>query len=367
MVFELRKTGFATTKLTVDPRSDPVATCMLSPTPGVIRFKERALTGCGASRGRVAVGLQGGKLGIAWLNDASRHVVARLKGLSAVDGLPVVTSHRVIFRNNLAEIVCHSVSTGAQEWTVKLGGAVDLGLLVKNDRVFAVDRTGKLACLRAVTGKELWTHQLDGLASGPPTSYGNTRILIASQTGAVFVLNMTGKILPHYAVKVAISSRLLVAAGVIVLRTTDGMVRGLDINTGAELWKKDAGGDVREDEIVMASDGRAFYHIAKHAAKDEWLVKRDLHKGTQLKAVQLSGEELRFGPIAEHGNVYVVVREKIRVGDKNKYRDLLLSFDEENLRLQWRFRDGGEFRGRMFGDGGEVFVTGSKGQVYRFK
>ncbi|MEE9126825.1 MAG: PQQ-binding-like beta-propeller repeat protein, partial [Planctomycetota bacterium] len=372
VAFELRKPGFTATVLTVDPLKVKVATSTLSPTPRLVKFSVPALTGCGAAQGLVAVGLQGGKVGIAWLNHPSRQVVASLKGLSAVDGLPAVTAHRVIFRSNLGEIVCHSVVSGNQKWAVKTGGAAEFDLLVKNDRVFAVDRAGKLVCLRAVTGRELWNHQLDGLASGRPTPYGNTKLLIASQTGAVLILAVkNGEVLRNYPVKVGVSSRLLVADDVIVFGTTDGKVRAINGKTGAELWNKDAHRAVREEEIVMSPDGRWFYHLAgddQPVKRDlhNWLVKRDLHKGTELKKVRLPGH-LRFSPIVQRGTVYVVVRELIRGQKKSKYHDLLLTFDEENLRIQWWFKDGGDFRGPISSDGREVFVTGSNGKVYRFK
>ncbi len=112
----------------------------------------------------------------------------------------------------------------------------------------------------------------------------------------------------------------------------------------------------------MSSGGRSFYHLAA----EDWLVKRDLHRGTELKKVRLPGH-LRFSPIVQRGTVYVVVRELIRGERRSKHHDLLLAFDEENLRMQWWFKDGGDFRGRISTDGSEVFVTGSSGEVYRFK
>ncbi|MHC4897956.1 MAG: DUF4388 domain-containing protein [Planctomycetota bacterium] len=361
--FELRKPGFTATKITVHPHENEAATFTMSQTPRVLRFRWPAMTGCGAARGRAAVGLRGGKVGIVRLDDPSQRVTGSLEGLSDVAGVPMVTANYVIFISNLGKVVCHSLLNGAQEWEVKPTNAIDYDLMVKNGRVFVVDRGGRLICLRAVSGKKLWSQSLDGLASGRPTPYGNSRILIGSQTGAVLILNVTnGNILRKLPVKVGVSSRVVTRDGMLVFGTTDGKVRGFSLATGKETWNEDAGRAVREEEIVVSPAGRWVYHMAA----EDWLVKRDVLRGTKLRSVRVPGH-LRSGPIVQNGKVYVVVREMTEKGGRRRFHDLLMAFDEGNLQLQWKFKDGGDFHGRMFGDGGEILITGSKGEVYRFK
>jgi len=360
--FELRKPGFSPTRITIDPMKQPRATFKMSPTPTLINFEEPALTGCGAAHGRAAVGLRGGHVAIVWLDDTSRRVVGRLEGLAAVAGQPAVTPNQVIFASNLGKIVCHSLVTGRQEWEVKAAGSIDYDLVVKNDRVFVVNRAGGLICLRATTGRELWSKSLDGLASGRPTILGN-RVLIGTQSGRVLILNVAnGTVVDKFTVRAGISSRVVGSGGMLMFGTTDGRVRGLNASSGAELWNKDAGRAVRELEIVPSPTGRFIYHMAAH----DWLVKRDIIRGTKVEATRLLGH-VRSGPIVQNGRVYVVVRELFMKAGKTKFHDLLQVFNEESLALQWQFQDGGDFHGPIFGYGREILVTGSKGQIYRFK
>lgn len=363
-VFELRKEGFSPTRISLDPLKQPRVTFKMSPTPGYITFTDPALTGCGAAHGRAAVGLRGGKVGIVWLDDPSRRVVGRLDGLAAVAGQPVVTAHHVIFASNFGHVVCHSLVTGRPEWEVKAPGQIEFDLVVNNDRVFVVNRAGGLLCLSGSKGGEIWSKSLDGLASGRPTTLGANKIVIGTQNGLVLVLNATnGSTLDKFTVRSGISSQVVSSSNMLVFGTSDGRVRGLNATSGAQVWDKDAGRAIQEVEIVASPTGRFVYHVA---ANNE-LQKRDIIRGTRLASTTLRGL-VRSGPIVQNGRIYVVVREMIAMPNgKMRHHDLLQVFGEEDLELQWQFQDGGDFHGSIFGYGKEVLVTGSKGQVYRFK
>ena len=64
----------------------------------------------------------------------------------------------------------------------------------------------------------------------------------------------------------------------------------------------------------------------------------------------------------------MVVREaREKNGVEVLCQDLLLAFEDQDLMLQWQFRDGGEFKGPLTVGANRVLLTGSKGEVFQFR
>jgi len=126
-------------------------------------------------------------------------------------------------------------------WIQRIGvGASDSYLhlqpAIEGKTGFAVDKNGYLCSFDIVTGKKLWEKQLhEPLATGP--SLQNGQLYLGTTEGDVLALNPADGNLIW---KVAVSSEVIAAPvgsrNVVVVRSVDGRLYGLDKRTGRRIW-----------------------------------------------------------------------------------------------------------------------------------
>lgn len=141
-------------------------------------------------------------------------------------------------------------------WDRNTGGGTNkqyltLSPVVSGERVFIADTNRKLLSLDAGTGRNLWSYQLRFgdrgwfndddqvyITGGP--GYGEQTLLIGTSKGDVVAIDAeTGK--ERWVAKVTseILSPPQIANNVVVVRTLDGRVYGLDAASGRRLWSYD--------------------------------------------------------------------------------------------------------------------------------
>jgi outer membrane protein assembly factor BamB len=122
-------------------------------------------------------------------------------------------------------------------WQVRVGGAGDTVLFpaVVSDSIYAVGLDGKLARFNADTGKQQWNIDSGHKISGG-VGANNSLVAVGTAKGEVLAFDTQGQPLWQARLSSEILSAPQVANDIVVVRTGDGRIFGLDARDGKRKW-----------------------------------------------------------------------------------------------------------------------------------
>jgi len=122
-------------------------------------------------------------------------------------------------------------------WQERVGGAGDTVLFpaVVSDSIYAVGLDGKIARLNTETGKPQWNIDAGRKISGGVGADGN-RVVVGTAKGEVLAFDAKGQPLWQARLSSEILSAPQVANDIVVVRTGDGRIFGLDARDGKRKW-----------------------------------------------------------------------------------------------------------------------------------
>lgn len=122
-------------------------------------------------------------------------------------------------------------------WRANIGGSGNYVMypLLMDKQVCGASVKGQVTCLNIETGKERWVLDLKApLSAGVGTD--GRRLLVVTQDSELVAIEPDGKL----AFRAQVSGEILApprgTASIIVIRSTDGRVQGLDADTGKRKW-----------------------------------------------------------------------------------------------------------------------------------
>jgi outer membrane protein assembly factor BamB len=124
-----------------------------------------------------------------------------------------------------------------QVWSVSVGksGRYVMQPAVAGDNVYVSAAGGTVTALEGATGRTLWQGKADvDLTSGPGSD--GTLTAVAGEKGAVVAFDEKGAQKWKIAVNGEVLTAPLVGQGLVVVRTTDGRIMGLDAANGERKW-----------------------------------------------------------------------------------------------------------------------------------
>ena len=168
--------------------------------------------------------------------------------------------------------------------------------LLREGSVCGASVKGRVSCLDLATGKVLWTVELKTpLSAGVGTD--GQRLLVVSQTSELIALESDGRT----AWRAQVSGEVLAPPrgmpGLIVIRTTDGRIQGLDSETGKRKWsyqrqlpaltiRSQAGVLFDRDRVYAGWPGGKFTALSADKGLVLWEVTVAIPKGsTELERV----------------------------------------------------------------------------------
>lgn len=351
--------GFEPRQLVVDGRQGPfVDTVMEVVATRRITFPAPVQTGVGVGEGWVAVGLRGGRLAMARVEDGNTRI-HELGGLRAVDSAPVVQQGRVFFTTNENTVECVPMPTSrANPWSAAVSGGMATELMVAEGRVAVVDRDSVLRCWEQATGTLVWSVSLDSPAAGPPT-IDRRRVHVGTLDGRVLMFDATdGRNAGVLTSREGLTTRVLCERGVLYFGVTDGTVRAVDAGEGRVLWSQALGRTVADGEMVLTGKGLVTFDDAGQ------LIVFDRDNGSVVGRLPLDGSPQR-GLRAQGNRVLVPVRRaKVR---QVPTHDAVQAIQVDPLTLLWEFADEGLAPGLPGCDGFSVAVPSTNGEVVLFR
>ncbi len=124
-----------------------------------------------------------------------------------------------------------------QAWSVGVGkaGPYTMQPAVAGNNVYVSSNGGNVIALDGASGRTLWKAKTDvDLTSGPGSDGSVTAV--AGEKGVVYAFDTSGKQIWKKQVNGEVLSSPLVGNGLVVVRTTDTRVLGLDAQTGDRRW-----------------------------------------------------------------------------------------------------------------------------------
>lgn len=359
VTIEARLDGFEPKQVVVDALQNARVDAVLAVVAERrIAFDSPVQTGIGIAEGWIAVGLRGGRLGIARTDGTSRHV-RELPGLRAVDSTPVVQGGRVFFLSNESTVECIALEgTGVPGWSVRLEDGASTELMVGDGRVAVVDRQGVLHCWEQASGHRVWSVSLGSQPSGPPT-IDRRQVYVGTVDGRVLVFDASdGSSVAALRSPVGLATRVLADRGQLFFGGSDGNVRCFDTAQDRVLWVVSLGrtpvdGQLelgRQTVFALGADG-VLLAIARGTGKITGQLQLE---GQPIHSLRLRGTRL----LAE------VRRKKER---NLPQRDVLVAVQADAMSLLWEYSQDGASPGAAGLDDYAIGLPSVAGDLVLFR
>ncbi len=245
-------------------------------------------------------------------------------------------------------------------WQAKLGPAQDFDFVPVVDAgfVYAVSSNGEMVKLDAVTGKQEWRVNAGEVLSGG-VGVGGSLVLVGTQKGWVYAYDIAGK----FSWKAKLSSEVLSAPmyfdGLVIVRTGDNRVYGLNANDGSRKWVYDRTGPALtlRSSAGLVIDGGAVYAgfgggkmIALRADNGKLLWEASVAQPKGVTEIERIADITSL-PVVEGPLVYAVA-----------YQGKVAAVDRMSGRVVWN-RDISSLTGLSMEDG-RLFIAHAAGAVY---
>lgn len=245
-------------------------------------------------------------------------------------------------------------------WQAKVGGAEDFEFSPVNEAgyVYAASANGEVVKLDAINGKQVWRVNAGEKLSGG-VGVGGSLVLVGTHKGVVYAYDIDGKL----QWKSKLSSEVLSAPkyfdGVVVTRTGDSRIYGINANDGSRKWVYDrtspaltlrssAGVVVDGGAVYAGFGGGKLISIRADNGKLLWEASVAQPKGvTEIERIA----DITSLPVVDGPLVYAVA-----------YQGKIAAIDRTNGRVIWN-RDISSLSGLSTEDG-RIFVSHAAGSVY---
>ena len=245
-------------------------------------------------------------------------------------------------------------------WQAKIGASNDYDFSPVVDAGFAyvAGASGEIAKLDAVSGKQEWRVNVGETLSGG-VGVGGSLVLVGTPKGIVYAYDIAGKL----QWKSKLSSEILSAPkyfdGLVIVRTGDSHIYGINANDGSRKWVYDRTGPaltLRSSTGVVV-DGGAVYAgfgggklIAVRADNGKMLWEASVAQPKGVTEIERIADITSL-PVVDGPLIYAVA-----------YQGKIAAVDRTSGRVVWN-RDISSLTGLSVEDG-RIFVSHAMGSVY---
>lgn len=276
-------------------------------------------------------------------------------GSSPSPVLPPVELTPLDNKINISHLWKFTAGQGVSDFYLKLKPAF------RKNTGYIVDYTGHLQAFTVDTGKIIWETDLNMPASGGLT-LANGILFLGNSKGEVVAIDVAkrnGKILWRAQLSSEILSRPAFAKGILVVKTIDGRVYGLNAKTGSQSWVYDrsvphltlrgnSSALIINDIVISASDSGKLSALSLRQGKLLWETTIAVAKGrNQLERVI----DMDIDPVVIDDVIYVA-----------GYQGRIAAVKLGSGQLIWS-RDFSSYSG-LYVDAFRVYITDAMGQVW---
>ena len=253
-----------------------------------------------------------------------------------------------------------SVNLSKVLWQAKLSESNDFDFVpvVEAGYVYAASSKGEIAKFDAVSGKQEWRVNSPEVLSGG-VGVGGSLVMVGTQKGWVYAYDIAGKFLW----KAKLSSEVLSAPkyfdGLVIARSGDNHIYGLNANDGTRKWVYDRAGPALtlRSSVGVIVDGGAVYAgfgggklVALRADNGKMLWEASVAQPKGVTEIERIADITSL-PVVEGPLVYAVA-----------YQGKIAAVDRMSGRIVWN-RDISSLTGLSMEDG-RIYLAHAAGAVY---
>ena len=250
----------------------------------------------------------------------------------------------------------------ATVWQKNIGKQSSLGFapLIQDGVVYAASANGQVVAIEIAANRELWRIAFkERLSAG--VGGGASGVYVGMRKGEVVALDLTGKERWRSPVSSEILAAPQSAQGVVIVRTVDGRIVGLDEADGKRRWLQQRSNPalvLRNLAPIVAANGLAYVGmpggrlLALNVADGTiaWEVAVAQPRGvTELERIA----DVAAAPLLDEDQICAVA-----------YQGRLACFDQQKGGLEW-YREVSSASG-LSKDGGAIYTTDDKGTALSF-
>lgn len=286
--------------------------------------------------------------GCTTITDLKTDISERVFGRDATDQ----PADLVEFKATLQPKIVWSANLGKSDY------AFDFSPAVYEGAVYGASAAGEVARLDAVSGRQIWRVKADQALSGG-VGVGPNLVLVGSPTGYVIAFDQNGKLLWKSKLTSEILSAPQVSNGMVVVRTGDSRIFGLDALDGKRKWvyeratptlalRSSAGVAVDSGAVYAGFAGGKLIALRADDGKVMWEASVAQPKGaTEIERIA----DITSLPVVDGPLVYAVA-----------YQGKVAAIDRATGRPAWN-RDISSYTG-MSSEDARVYVSHAGGAVY---
>jgi len=265
----------------------------------------------------------------------------KVKTGGAIFSSPAADRESVYFSSRDGNIYCLQRSSGKLKWKLTMGK--DLGdenywdnylssPILSDDKVYIGSGDGNLYAIEAVSGKVTWKYNSHSRIRTAPAVYGDN-VVFGNNAGYILDINKAnGELKWKFATdgvnnsfesagndRKSVFCSASISDNVVVTGGRDGIVYGIDLNTGKELWRNNHKGPWILSTAVK--DGIAYIGCGS----DALVQALDLHSGAEkwrfkaasavFSSITIAGDMLYFTDLHFSGNLHALTLDGKEVWD----------------------------------------------------
>jgi outer membrane protein assembly factor BamB len=245
-------------------------------------------------------------------------------------------------------------------WQTNIGASQDYDFspVIEAGYAYVASATGEISKLDAISGKQEWRVNVGETLSGG-VGVGGSLVLVGTQKGIVYAYDIAGKL----QWKSKLSSEILSAPkyfdGLVIVRTGDSHIYGINANDGSRKWvyartgpaltlRSSAGVIVDGGAVYAGFGGGKLVAVRADNGKLLWEASVAQPKGvTEIERIA----DITSLPVVDGPLIYAVA-----------YQGRIAAVDRASGRVVWN-RDISSLTGLSVEDG-RIFVTHAMGSVY---
>jgi outer membrane protein assembly factor BamB len=245
-------------------------------------------------------------------------------------------------------------------WSLKLGGSetFEFSPSIMGDEVYAASSDGSLAKIDLKTGKVIWKINTGEKLSGG-VGVGVNEVTIGTSNGLLIAYDVTGKLLWKTRLSSQVLSAPTVHEGLVIVRTSDNQIHGLNVKDGLKKWifsrlgpplnLRSSAGVITSDGVVYAGfPGGKLVAIREDNGTLLWEATVAQPKGvTEIERAS----DVTSTPVIDGMTIYTVA-----------YQGKISAVDRVNARTLWS-RDISSYTGIGI-DGARIYLSHTGGAVY---
>ncbi len=245
-------------------------------------------------------------------------------------------------------------------WNIKLGDteSYDFTPAVDGDFVYAASAAGEIVKINAVTGVQQWRIKAGEKLSGG-VGVGANVVLVGTANGSVLAYDFSGKAIWKSKLSSEVLSVPRVYVDVVIVRTGDNHIFGLNLNDGSRKWvyqraspalslRYSAGVAVDSGAVYAGFAGGKMVSLRADNGNVLWEASVAQPKGvTEIERIA----DITSLPVVDGPIVYAVA-----------YQGKIAAVDRTNGQIVWS-REISSYSG-IGVDDGKVFISHSVGSVY---